>query len=191
MLDIIEVENQYYVRAQSSFADKQTKVLMSGEIFGVFDRHGDFRTPLSKEQGLYYREMRHLSRLVLRLGEGPLRLLSSSIGLDNAVFAVDLTNTELRLTDTETLRPGTLHFYRSNFLWEDSCYLRIEVCSYAVEAIAVELIVEFEADFADIFEVRGHRREKRDNCLNRRWNRLLWPWAIWDSTVCGVKPDLN
>jgi glycogen debranching enzyme len=140
-------------------------VLMSGEIFGVFDRHGDFRTPLSKEQGLYYREMRHLSRLVLRLREGPLRLLSSSIGLDNAVFAVDLTNTELRLTDTKTLRPGTLHFYRSNFLWEDSCYLRIEVSSYAGEAIAVELIVEFEADFADIFEVRGHRREKRGQLL--------------------------
>jgi len=165
MLDIIEVENQYYVRAQSSFADKQTKVLMSGEIFGVFDRQGDFRAPLSKEQGLFYREMRHLSRFVLRLGEGPLMLLSSSLGLDNAVFAVDLTNTELRLSDAMILRSGTLHFHRSNFLWEDSCYLRIEVCSYAVEAIAVELIVEFEADFADIFEVRGHRREKRGQLL--------------------------
>jgi glycogen debranching enzyme len=163
--DIIEVENQYYVRAQSSFADKQTKVLMSGEIFGVFDRQGDFRTPLSKEHGLFYREMRHLSRFVLRLEEGPLRLLSSSVGLDNAVFAADLTNTELRLSDAQILRPGTLHFYRSIFLWENSCYLRIEVRSYAGEAIAVELIVEFAADFADIFEVRGHRREKRGQLL--------------------------
>ena len=54
MLDIIEVENQYYVRAQSSFVDHQTKVLMSGDIFGVFDRRGDFRRLVSTEQGLFY-----------------------------------------------------------------------------------------------------------------------------------------
>jgi hypothetical protein len=36
MLDIIEVGNQYYVSAESSFADKETSVLMSGDMFGVF-----------------------------------------------------------------------------------------------------------------------------------------------------------
>ena len=89
MLDIIEVENQYYVRASSSFADNQTKALMSGDIFAVFDRRGDFRPKVSTEQGLFYREMRHLSKLVLRLEEGALLLLSSSVRLDNAVLAVD------------------------------------------------------------------------------------------------------
>jgi hypothetical protein len=92
MLDIVEVENQYYVRAQSSFADNQTKALMSGDIFAVFDRRGDFRTMVSTEQGLFYKEMRHLSRLVFRLEEGALLLLSSSVRLDNAILAVDLTN---------------------------------------------------------------------------------------------------
>ena len=92
MLDIIEVQGHYYVRAQSSLTDTQTKTLMSENIFGVFDRRGDLRTMVSTEQGLFYREMRHLSKLVLSLGEDTLLLLSSSVKLDNSVLEVDLTN---------------------------------------------------------------------------------------------------
>ena len=152
MLDIIEVGNQCYVRAQSSFVDHQTKVLMSGDIFGVFDRRGDFRRLVSTEQGLFYREMRHLSRLVLRLKDGALQLLSSSIQLDNAVLAVDLTNAEMAVAGSKPLPRGTLHFYRSNFVWGNSCHQGLEICNYALESIAIDLILEFEADFADIFE---------------------------------------
>ena len=168
MLDIIEVQNQFYVRAQSSFADHQTKVLMSGDIFGVFDRRGDFRRLVSTGQGLFYREMRHLSSLVLRLKEGELRLLSSSIQLDNAVLAVDLTNAEMLVPGRKDLPRGTLHFYRSNFLWGSSCYQRLEISNYALEPIAVDLVLDFEADFADIFEVRGVPRKRRGQLLEPR-----------------------
>jgi glycogen debranching enzyme len=168
MLDIIEVENQSYVRAQSSFADHQTRVLMSGDIFGVFDRRGDFRRLVSTEQGLFYKEMRHLSSLVLRLKDGALRLLSSSVHLDNAVLAVDLTNTEMLVPGAKELPRGSLHFYRSNFLWGNSCYQRIEVSNYALEPIAVDLVLEFEADFADIFEVRGVPRKEHGQLLEPR-----------------------
>src|SRR6266478_37991 len=107
--DVIEVENQFYIRAQSSLADNQTNVLMEGDLFAVFDRHGDFRTLSSTEQGLFYKEMRHLSRLVLRLKDHALLLLSSSVRQDNAVFTVDLTNPALRLTDNRDLGRGKLH----------------------------------------------------------------------------------
>ena len=168
MLDIIEVGNQYYVRAESWFADKQTRVLMSGDMFGVFDRRGDFRTIVAKEQGLFYKEMRHLSRFALRLKEGQLLLLSSSVQLDNAVLGVDLTNAELEQSDQKTLLAGTLHFYRANCVWENCCYQRIEIRNYALESIAVELIADFEADFADVFEVRGQQRERRGQLIEPR-----------------------
>jgi glycogen debranching enzyme len=168
MLDIIEVENQYYVRAQSSFTDRQTKVLMSGDIFAVFDRRGDFRRLVSTEQGLFYKEMRHLSSLVLSLQEGGLLLLSSSVQLNNAALAVDLTNAERLVSGRKDQPPGTLHFHRSNFLWQNNCYQQIEVSNYAVEPIEVELLLEFEADFADIFAVRGHPRKRRGQLLEPR-----------------------
>src|SRR5260370_6053254 len=102
--DVIEIENQYYVRAQSSLADNQTNVLMEGDLFAVFDRHGDFRTVSSTEQGLFYKEMRHLSRLVLRLKDHALLLLSSSMRQDNPVFTVDSTNPDLPLPKHRKIR---------------------------------------------------------------------------------------
>jgi glycogen debranching enzyme len=164
--DVIEIENQYYVRAQSSLADNQTNVLMTGDLFAVFDRRGDFRTLSSTEQGLFYKEMRHLSRLVLRLEEHAPLLLSSSVRLDNAVFTADLTNPDLRLTDHRDLGRGKLHFSRSTFLWENTCSQRIRVQNFDAEMVTLELIIELESDFADIFEVRGFQRHRRGNLLN-------------------------
>jgi glycogen debranching enzyme len=166
--DVIEIENQYYVSAQSSLADNQTNVLMTGDLFAVFDRRGDFRTLSSTEQGLFYKEMRHLSRLVLRLEEQAPLLLSSSVRRDNAVFTADLTNPDLRLTDRRDLGRGKLHFSRSTFLWGNSCRQRIQVQNYDAEIVTLELIIDLESDFADIFEVRGFHRNRRGNLLNPR-----------------------
>jgi len=35
MTDIIEIENEYYIRAQSYLADNRTRVLMRGDAFAV------------------------------------------------------------------------------------------------------------------------------------------------------------
>lgn len=166
--DVIEIENQYYVKAQSSLADNQTRVLMRGDLFAVFDRQGDFQKWSFTEQGLFYKEMRHLSRLALRLQDDALLLLSSSVRLDNAVFRADLTNPEVRLADHRELRRGTLHFSRSTFLWQNTCSQRIKMQNYDRDVAMMELTVELEADFADIFEVRGFKRESRGKLLNPR-----------------------
>src|ERR1700758_2067257 len=151
--ELSEIENQYCVRAQSSLADSQTKVLMTGDLFAIFDRQGDFWTRSIIEQGLFYKEMRHLSRLVLRLNDHALLLLSSSERLDNGVFPSDLTNPELRLGDRD-LRQGSLHFSRSSFLSRDTCSQQVQIQNYDRDMVALELILELESDFADIFEVR-------------------------------------
>jgi glycogen debranching enzyme len=168
MSEIIGPKKQSCLQAESSFANEQTKTLMSGDLFVVFDRCGDLRTKDSSSRGLFYREMRHLSRLSVRLEEGGLWLLTSSIRLDNAVLSVDQTNAELQRGSQKVLNAGELHFSRSIFAWLNSCYQRVEIHNYGGAAIAVELILEFESDFADIFEVRGHRRKKRGKLLEPR-----------------------
>jgi hypothetical protein len=62
MTDIIEIENQYYIRGHSYLADNRTWVLMRGDAFAVFNRHGDLNPIGLNEQGLFYREARHLSK---------------------------------------------------------------------------------------------------------------------------------
>ena len=158
--DIIEVDDQFYIRAQSSFADDRTRVLLDDDTFAIFDRFGDIQSLGSGQQGIFHHETRHLSSLHLRLsGVRPL-LLSSTVRQDNALLAVDLTNPDMRL-DHETLLRGTLHILRTKFLKNGTCFDRFAVHNYGASPIELELSLGFLADFADIFEVRGQKRQRR------------------------------
>jgi glycogen debranching enzyme len=163
--DVIEVGQQFYIRASSSLADDRTRVLLNGDTFAVFDRSGDIQPVGFGQQGIFHNETRHLSRLETRLcGERPL-LLSSTIREDNVLFAVDLTNPDLKMPSGETLPRGTLHIYRTKFITDGVAYDQITLHNYWDQAIQVELSFEFEADFADIFEVRGEKRKHRGEIL--------------------------
>jgi glycogen debranching enzyme len=159
--DIIEVKKQFYIRASSSLADDRTRVLLNGDTFAVFDRGGDIHPLGIGQQGIFHKETRHLSRLEMRInGIRPL-LLSSTIREDNVLFAVDLTNPDLRIASGEPLPRGTLHIYRAKFLTDSVCYDRVTLHNYGDKAFDIDLSFEFEADFADIFEVRGEKRPRR------------------------------
>lgn len=165
MADLLRFEDQYYILATSSLADDRTRVLKHGETFGVFDRFGDIQPIGLGEQGLYHEGARFLSRLELRIGSTKPLLLSSTVREDNALLAVDLTNPDLCL-DGQTLIPhGTLHIFRSKFLWQSCCYERLRIKNYGSPEVAVTLCLEFDADFADIFEVRGTKRARRGQRL--------------------------
>ncbi|HEY1215274.1 MAG TPA: glycogen debranching N-terminal domain-containing protein, partial [Bryobacteraceae bacterium] len=81
--DVVEIGDQFYIRAQSSLADNRTRVLLHGDTFAVFDQYGDSQPYWSGEQGLFYKDTRFLSKLELRIcGARPL-LLSSTVRDDN------------------------------------------------------------------------------------------------------------
>jgi glycogen debranching enzyme len=163
--DVIEVGQQFYIRASSSLADDRTRVLLNGDTFAVFDRSGDIQPVGFGQQGIFHKETRYVSQLQMRFcGERPL-LLSSTIREDNVLFAVDLTNPDLVLPSGETLPRGTLHIYRTKFLTEGIAYDQITLHNYGETKIDCELSFEFEADFADIFEVRGTNRPRRGETL--------------------------
>jgi glycogen debranching enzyme len=163
--DVIEVGQQFYIRASSSLADDRTRVLLNGDTFAVFDRSGDIQPVGFGQQGIFHKETRHVSRLEMHFaGERPL-LLSSTIREDNVLFAVDLTNPDLVMRSGEPLPRGTLHIYRTKFLTERVAYDQITLHNYGETTIDADLSFEFEADFADIFEVRGEKRPRRGEIL--------------------------
>src|ERR1700758_1090200 len=113
--DVIEIEDQFYIRAQSSLADDRTRVLLHGDTFAIFDRYGDVQPLGFGQQGLFHQDTRYLSRLELRVaGVRPL-LLSSMVREDNILLAVDLTNPDLDLSCGRSLARGTLHISRTKF----------------------------------------------------------------------------
>ena len=58
-----------------------------------------------------------------------------------------------------------MHIYRSKFIWQEVCYERLQLVNYSLLPIAVSFAIRFDADFADIFEVRGLKRERRGTRL--------------------------
>lgn len=159
--EVIRVRDQYYILATSALADDRMRVLKHGETFAVFDLHADLRRLGRGEQGLYHKGTRYLSRSVLHLGEERPILLGSTVSEDNVLLAVDLTNPDLTTGNGTFLPGGALHIFRSLFLWEGVSYERLRVFNYADTEVEVDLTLEFGADFADIFEVRGMSRERR------------------------------
>ena len=56
---------------------------------------------------------------------------------------------------------------RSKFLRQGHCYERITIRNFALEAFEVAFSIHFDADFVDIFEVRGTQRQQRGSRLPR------------------------
>ncbi len=169
--DVIEVDQQFYIRASSALADDRTRVLLNGDTFAIFDRGGDIQPVGFGQQGIFHNETRHLSRLeMLFCGFRPL-LLSSTIREDNVLFGIDLTNPDIQLETGASLPRGTVHIYRAKFLTELVCYDQIILNNYSDTAIDVEVSFAFEADFADIFEVRGEKRRRRGEKLPQEIGR--------------------
>jgi glycogen debranching enzyme len=163
--EVIRIRNEFYIRSSSARVDVRTRVLKQGDTFAVFDRFGDIEIFGTGELGLYYQDTRFLSRLTLRLGKDRPLLLSSTVREDNAVMAVDATNPDT-WRDSEIVVPrGTLHVFRSKILWEKTCHERLRIHNYGRAAADVSFAIEFDADFADIFELRGMNRERRGRRL--------------------------
>jgi glycogen debranching enzyme len=136
-------------------------MLKHDDTFAVLNSKGDALPAVGGPEGLYYLDTRHLSHLQLKLNGRPPLLLSSSTSGDGAVLTCDLTNPDLMGDGRYPIEKDQLHLRRSKFLRSGTCFERIAVQSYADRPLTLDLELFFAADFADLFEVRGERRQHR------------------------------
>src|ERR1044071_4288341 len=165
MENIHDPKEQYHVIASSSLTDDRIEVLKQGDTFGLFDQYGDIHSLRSGSQGLYHEGTRFLSRFELTInGERPL-LLSSTVKEDNILLNIDLTSPDLTREGQIEIACGALHLARARFLWQGLCFERLRVHNYSLFPVPVKLTFSVDADFADLFEVRGRKRSKRGKRL--------------------------
>jgi glycogen debranching enzyme len=155
----------YYILASSPPADENRRVLKQGDTFAVFDHYGDIRPGGLGEQGVYHEGTRFLSCLLLEIGQARPLVLSSTVKEDNDLLVVDLTNYDLLRRGQVVVPRGTLHICRLKLLWQGVCYERLRLHNYGLKPVLFRFHLHFEADFADIFEVRGSRRPRRGEYL--------------------------
>jgi len=165
MAEARKLDEQFSILSEVERSATQLRVLKHGDSFAVFDPHGDMLPGAATEHGLYSSGTRFLSRVELQLaGRRPL-LLSSTISGDNTVFVADLTNPDVVADGSVKIARGQLHVFRSRLLWDVSCVERVRISNYALHPIDTTLSIGFDADFADVFEVRGTRRARRGQRL--------------------------
>lgn len=165
MTDIVRVADEYYVRASSALVDDRTRVLKCGDTFAVLNRYGDIEDLGFSQFGLFHAESRHLSRFTLRLNQQQPLLLGSTVREDNAFLSVDVTNVDTALNTDDSLPRGTVHIFRSQFLGPATHYEHLRILNYGLEPVRLSLLFQFDADFADIFEVRGTKRQRKGERL--------------------------
>jgi glycogen debranching enzyme len=132
--------------------------LKDRDTFIVADAQGDIA---GQGDGLFHDDTRILSRFRLMLGAQPPSLLSAAISRDNVYFTSHCANQNLPFPGGPVAPPGVLHIERKRFLWQDRLYERIRLVNYSRDEVIIPLVVEFAADFHDMFEVRGLKRPRQ------------------------------
>ena len=157
-------EAPFYIPATGS-PSRPRCTLKHDDTFAVFDNHGDIGASGGNPDGLFDRDTRILSHFELLIdGTQPL-LLGSSVKDDNLHYQVDLTNPDVYLDDRIILLKDTVHIARALYLYGGSLHQRLALANYGPKPVELTLSLAFASDFADIFEVRGVRRERRGRSL--------------------------
>ena len=139
-------------------------VLKNEETFAILDSRGEICPDLQHEAGIFHRGTRHVSRLqVLLWGRPPLVLSSTELGAVG-VLVSHLSNNEGGAGSAPAM---TVHLERRTVLTATACLQQFCFTSYGDRRVAMPLTVRFDADFRDIFEVRGYPRAERGRTVRR------------------------
>ncbi len=153
-------EPPYAVGASLSLQERQYRTLKNADMFGVFDLSGNILPYEGGTEGLYNRDTRHLSVFDLTIGGGRPVLLSSSLRDDNGALICDLANPDLSHDGRVVVEHSVIHIRRTRFMINATCFERIQLRSFSSMPHLIRLELAFDADFADLFEVRGTPRAK-------------------------------
>jgi glycogen debranching enzyme len=125
---------------------ERTLSVLDGSAFAVGDRLGDIRANEGREHGFFSEDTRFVSRWVLRVGESPLELLSldQSEPFDAQFVLTPMVGPEEQAPCSIVRRRLVDH------VWME----QITVTNHLRETSELDLALEVDADFADLFEVK-------------------------------------
>jgi glycogen debranching enzyme len=137
---------------------EQSLSMKDGDTFLVFDPWGDLR---GGADGLFCNDTRILSRWRLLVGGRRPSKLSFGLSRDNAVFTFNGANLALPPVGGRTTPRGVIHLERKRCLYNGRLFERVRLTNFGLDEVMLPIAFEYGADFRDMFEVRGMRREVR------------------------------
>ncbi|MBS1151238.1 MAG: hypothetical protein H6Q89_2936, partial [Myxococcaceae bacterium] len=143
--------------------DTEQLVRAHGVLFVVTDRVGDVAPSGARDRGLFFEDTRYLSRYELVVHEADLVHLSNETS--HPVYnQIDLMLSGLETRDVLDDPVNYLHIRRRQLV-DDAFMEELVFTNFLSHEVTLEVNLVFDADFADMFEVRGARRDRRGSLL--------------------------
>ncbi|MGL5075672.1 MAG: glycogen debranching N-terminal domain-containing protein, partial [Waterburya sp.] len=174
MTEPLQVNGKTYVTAESvpipqwpcvkNESRVSTLTLKDDDIFLVTDTLGNIPGCLPGEEstsvGLFCQDTRFLSRLELQI-EGQLPILLSSNARRGFALSILCANPYLaeRQISAETIG------IERQIVINGGLFENLAITNYSTSSVSFELSLSFDADFVDLFEIRGWERKQRGKLL--------------------------
>jgi glycogen debranching enzyme len=161
--ELVEIPSPYpepriaYQNAEPRAVNNLT--LIDGKTFLSTTFAGDIMPPGAPDAGFFHDDTRFLSRLELRVGGYRTVVLSSST---EQTFAsqIELTTGQSTLRESYEIPENTVHIRREQLLGSDTLYDYLTFENFNFNELELIIELAYEADFMDVFQVRGVARQK-------------------------------
>lgn len=150
--------------------------LKDGATFVILDEYGDINRGGHGHHGLYQGDTRHLSRLSLSIEDAPPVLLYAATRPDNSAYVSHLLSPAI-VAGGQNITAGSIHLERTVTVSAARYYEQLRLTSYALDSIFAKVSYEVEADFRDMFEIRGIQRRERGDLGAAEWKRGDVSWG--------------
>lgn len=133
--------------------------LIDGKTFLSTTIAGDIMPPGSPDVGFFHDDTRFLSRMELRVDGYRTVVLSSST---EQTFAsqIELTTGKSTMRETYEIPENTVHIRREQLLASETLFDNFCFENFNFHELELNLELAYEADFMDVFQVRGVARQK-------------------------------
>jgi glycogen debranching enzyme len=182
--DIIEIDGRTFVPAEQVLVDPwncvigehpiSTLTLKDDDLFLITDTLGNISDlschmgGIEDSMGLFCRDTRFLSRLELQI-DGRLPISFSSTARKGFAMSVLCSNPEISDQDANQnanqIKAETIGIHREIVI-KGGLFEEMKVTNYNTNPVSFTVSLSFDADFRDLFEVKGAKREKRGSLLS-------------------------
>lgn len=172
------------------------RTIKHNDIFLVTDVNGNILSDNNSGYGLYFGDMRFLSRLELRLnGKHPI-VLSSSTETGHSSIIIGTNSVLKDYTNEERQIPQeTIQIKRESIIY-GSYFETITLANYNYFEAGITLELFFDADFLDIFEVRNilSKDSLQKDITYSENNKLVFAYqdingAVLETEICFINSD--
>jgi len=132
--------------------------LIDGKTFLSTRTSGDIAPAGAPDIGFFHDDTRFLSMMELRVGGLRTALLSSNTE-KTFLSQIELTTSNVHLRESLDLPDNTIHIRREQMISDDVLFERVSFSNFNLQAVQFKVEMEFDADFVDVFQVRGMVRD--------------------------------